>query len=323
MSRREKPRKKRSKKKLAYGVIAVAFILAFFLVYSFLHSSPPEVAIVDQLSSIPGQQNPQFVNACINILNEGGLTWAYHKGEEVTVDFYRKLPSYGTSLIILRVHSAIMQTAKGIVSVLGLFTSEHYSVEAAKKYPEDVNDQRLVEAFFSEEERQQGISYFGIVPSFIEKSMEGTFKNTIIIMMGCEGLGYINPSTHTRENYTDMADAFVKKGAKVYIGWDAPVSVNHTDQATVYLLQRLISHERTIKEAVDQTNYEIGSDPTYNSTLQYYPDTLEVQNYTIPNLESKLTLNVACTSPTPMILPRFKRPCIKHICVCDLSIPQS
>lgn len=294
MSRRGKPRKKRSRKKLAYGIIIVAFILTFFLVYSFLHSSPPEVAIVDQLSSIPGQQNQTFVNACINILEEGGLTWAYHKGEEVTVNFYRKLPSYGTSLIILRVHSAIMKTAEGIVSVLGLFTSERYSPEAAQKYSEEIlaDPPRLVRAFFTE----GGEEYFGIVPSFINKSMEGKFKDTVIIMMGCEGLGYMN--NLTRVTYTDMADAFIRKGAEVYIGWDAPVSVNHTDQATVNLLQSLILHKRTIKEAVDQTNYDVGSDPTYNSTLQYYPDTPEVQNYIIPNIKTSLTMNVIYTSPT-------------------------
>jgi len=301
MSKRRKQRK--SRKKLAYGIIAVILILAVsFLAYSFLPSSPPQVAIVDQLSSIPGQQNPTFVNTCTSILEGSGLTWAYYNGTKVTVNFYRKLPSYGTSLIILRVHSAIMKTAEGIVSILGLFTSERYSSEAAEKYPEDVDDHRLVEAFFSDEERQQGISYFGIVPSFINKSMEGKFKDTIIIMMGCEGLGYEG------QEYSDMAEAFVAKGAKVYIGWNGPVSINHTDLATVHLLQSLISDKRRIKEAVDQTNYDVGQDPTYNSTLNYYPGTPDVENYAIPNLKGTLTMNVAYPSPAlrPKTLTKSK-----------------
>jgi len=295
MNGREKPRKMRSRKRLAYGVIALVFILAFFLAYSSLHSSPPKVAIVDHLSFYPEQRNQTFVDASINILDEGGLTWAYHNGTEVTVDFYRKLPRYGTSLIILRVHSAIMKTENGTISILGLFTSELYSEEAARKYRDDVLNNRLVIAFFTLE----GKEYFGIVPEFIEKSMEGRFDDTIIIMMGCEGLGYINARTHTQVAYIDMAEAFVKKGAKVYISWDGPVSMDHTDQATVHLLQSLIPKKRTIREAVEQTNYDVGPDPIYNSTLKYHPNTAEIGNYTIPNLKDVLTLNIiAYASPT-------------------------
>jgi len=288
MSRGRKPRKKRSKKKLAYGVIAVVFILACFLVYFSLHSSPPKVAIVDHLSFFPEQRNQAFVNTCINILEEGGLTWAYHKGEEVTVNFYRHLPSRGTTLIILRVHSAIMRTENETISVLGLFTSERYSDEAARKYRNDVLNNRLVMAFFPGEDEK----YFGIVPEFVEKSMEGKFKDTIIVMMGCEGLGYDGVT------YTDMAEAFIKKGAKVYISWDGPVSINHTDRATVQLLQSLILHGRTIKQAVTETMEEIGPDSTYNSKLPYYPKIPEVENYIIMNLESSLIMNVPYTSPT-------------------------
>lgn len=307
MSGRRKPRKRRSRKRLAYGIIAVTFILACFLAYFSLHSSPPSVAIVDHLGFFPEQRNQTFVNTCINILDEGGLTWAYHNGTEVTVNFYRKLPSYGTSLIVLRVHSAIMRVEGTEIPILGLFTSERYlgAEDAAKKYPEDVANERLVEAFFTPEERAQGISYLGIVPKFVKESMKGRFKDTIIIMMGCEGLS---------KTVTDMAEAFDEKGAKVYISWDGPVGLNHTDKATVHLLQSLILQKRTVREAVEKTRDEVGKDPTFNSTLQHYPNTPDVGNYTIPNLESKLTMNVAYTSSTPKVLSRSKRVRIKHVC---------
>lgn len=291
---RRKPRKKGSRKRLAYGVIAVACIFAFFLFYLSPRSSSPEVAIVDHLSFFPEQRNPTFVDACKNILKEGGLSWTYYKGEVVTVNFYRNLPSCGTSLIILRVHSAIMRTETGTVSLLGLFTSERYSDEAARKYRDDVLNDRLVKAFFSEGSEEY---FFGIVPKFVEESMKGEFRDTIIIMMGCEGLGYANESTGVRVPYTAMAQAFINKGAKVYIGWDGPIGIDHTDQATVHLLQSLILHKRTIKQAVTETRETVGQDPTYNSTLQYYPETSEAENYTIPNLDS-LIMNVFYASPT-------------------------
>jgi len=285
---RRKLERRRSRKRLAYGVVIVVSILACFFVYFSLSSSPPDVAIVDHLSFFPDQCNQTFVDTCKTILEEGGLTWAYHKGEEVTVNFYRNLPSCGTRIIILRVHSAIMRTETGIISILGLFTSERYSVEAAKKYREDVLDDRLVKAFFTEGAEE----YFGIVPKFVEESMKGEFKNTVIIMMGCEGLGY------EELTYTAMAEAFIKKGAKVYISWDGSISLDHTDQATVHLLQSLILHKRTIEGAATETMEIVGKDPTYNSTLKYYPKTAEAGNYTIPNLKSSLIMDVINTSPT-------------------------
>jgi hypothetical protein len=285
---RRKPERRRSRKRVAYGVLIVVSILACFFIYFSLSSSPPDVAIVDHLSFFPEQRNPTFVDTCKIILEEEGLTWAYHKGEEVTVNFYRNLPSWGTRIIILRVHSAIMRTETGIISILGLFTSERYSDEAAKKYREDVLDDRLVKAFFTEGAEE----YFGIVPKFVEESMKGEFKNTVIVMMGCEGLGY------EELTYTDMAEAFIKKGAKVYISWDGSISLDHTDQATVQLLQSLILRKRTIDGAVTETMEIVGKDPTYNSTLRYYPETAEAGNYAIPNLKSSLIMNVINTSRT-------------------------
>ena len=282
---RRKPAKRR-RKRLVYGVVIIVSILTCFFVYFSLSSSPPEAAIVDHLSFFPDQRNPTFVDTCETIFEEGGLTWDYHRGEEVTVEFYRNLPSCGTRIIILRVHSAIMKTETGVISILGLFTSERYSDEAARKYREDVLDDRLVKAYFTEGEEE----YFGIVPKFVEESMKGEFKNTIIVMMGCEGLGYEGLT------YTDMAEAFIKKGARVYISWDGSISLDHTDKATIHLLQSLILSKRTIDGAVTETMEVVGKDPTYQSTLQYYPRTTEVGSHTISNPKSNMIMNIVNTS---------------------------
>ena len=178
-----------------------------------------------------------------------------------------------------------MKTSEGIISILGLFTSEHYygPVDAYAKYPVDVEDDRLVRAFFAWGE---GKEYYGVVPRFIEKSMKGEFENAIVIMMGCEGIGYIDTGTGARRAYTDMAEAFVKRGAKVYISWDRPISVDDTDQATIQLLQSLIQEKQTIREALE----EISPDPAYNSRLRFYPD--GAGDYRIPGVSGGLTSGV-------------------------------
>ena len=88
--------------------------------------------------------------------------------------------------------------------------------------------------------------------------MIGNFKDTVIIMMGCEGL-----------NYTSMAKELRQRGAKVYIGWTGPVSILHTDQSTIRLLQNLLQENQTIREAVQEISPELW--PTGWSKLDYYP----------------------------------------------------
>jgi hypothetical protein len=91
--------------------------------------------------------------------------------------------------------------------------------------------------------------------------MEGTFNDTTIISMGCDGL-----------KQTTMAEAFIEKGARAYVSWNGSVSVDHTDQATECLLRHLITERQTVDEAVKQTMNEVGPDPTDNSILMFYPD---------------------------------------------------
>ncbi|MFQ5999301.1 MAG: hypothetical protein ACE5J6_00850 [Candidatus Bathyarchaeia archaeon] len=251
MSRRKRRGKEKSRKKLAYGVIAVTFIL-ILLAYFFFHqsnpTSQPKAAIVDHLSR--HELNQTFVQKSRTILKEAGFDVDYYGWEKLAdVNYYKSLFKKSYDLFVLRVHSAV--TIIHGEETVGLFTWERYSDYLARtKYRDDVMYNRLVQAFFQNETDV----YFGITHKFVEKY--GEFQNTVIIMMGCNGL-----------TYTSMAEAFVKKGAKVYISWNELVGVDHSDRATVHLLQSLLLENRTIKEAVE----EIGRDPTWNSSMGYYP----------------------------------------------------
>jgi hypothetical protein len=294
MKNRKKPKGTKAeirayKKRLQYvaAIVTVAIlvtIIAFssFLIYSYLNPSPNQntnsttqlkTAIVDHLSlTVPNQT---FIQTATNILETANYTVDYYPGEEVNVEFYRNLPTHGYDLIVLRVHSTFSDES------VVLFTSERYSLN---KYEYEQLIDRVGAVAYSREESEKGIAYFGILPKFVKYSMKQTFDNTTIIMMGCDGL-----------MYTPMAEAFVKKGAKVYIGWNGPVSASHTDQATTQLLQHLITEKQTIKQAVENTKNEVGPDPADGSILLYYPNTL-VDNYIIPNVASNLILNDAAIS---------------------------
>jgi len=109
---------------------------------------------------------------------------------------------------------------------------------------------------------------FGITPKFVraegvvghDRDMEGTFDDTVIIMMGCSGIAL-----------PDLAEAFVDKGASVYLAWHRSVELYYVDEATPYLIRQLCSEKLTIEEAVDSTMAVKGADPEYGAVLEYYP----------------------------------------------------
>lgn len=275
-------RRKRHKgkiRKLLYGITAVALVFLCLLTYSFLHSPSQtninqgfsyKAAIVDHLSLF--EPNPTFNQTASTILEEAGFTVDYYPAEKVTVESYRNLPSHDYGLIILRVHSAIDPKT----TALALFTSELYNKN-------DHYFEQLAGQVGGAQISQGDHIYFGVGPLFVLQCVKGSFHNTIIIMMSCNGL-----------TYTQMAEAFIKKGAKAYISWSDSVLASHTDKATIHLLQHLITEKQTIKKAVSETMEEVGPDPESGSILQYYPDSVDY--YIIPNSASKLILNEATIS---------------------------
>jgi len=276
----KKPSKKPYRRKLIYGVIVVVAVILGFLVYSSSQRPPNKpsnnfpfkAGIIDQLGKETGPTPPfypnnTFINATKNMLETYGFKVDYHESEDVTVNFYRSLPTRGYGLIIFRVHSAIIQ---GLDQSVGLFTSEPYGSENPYPYV------GLVKAFYNESSSER---YFGIAPRFIEVSMDGSFENTIVILMGCNGL-----------TYDTTAEAFVNRGAKVCIGWNGLVSAHHTDRATEYLIQRLVVNRWTVENAVEATNATIGPDLAYESELEYYPPA--GGNFAIPFGVSSFSLRI-------------------------------
>jgi len=250
---------------MSLTAIAIIFVSSF-AVYRSIKSMPAQAvgsvlkaAIVDQLSlSIPNQT---FVQAAKDMLTKAGYAVDYYSGEEVTVEFYRKLATYGYKLIILRVHSALGSRGD---PPLALFTSELYSTS---KYLTDQLYGRVTMVVFDPEVYGDSNPYFGITPDFIRYSVDGKFNDAVIIMMGCNGIPYLG--SHLR--YIGMAKAFIDKGAKVYIGWSGPVLGSHSDAATMCLLHKLLVEKQWVRRAVEETMREVGLDPMYRSQLQFYP----------------------------------------------------
>ncbi|MFC1864611.1 hypothetical protein ACFLYG_02145 [Chloroflexota bacterium] len=218
------------------------------------HSGVLKAAIIDQLYTL--KPNEIFITQVSQQLQNCGFEVDIYQGEEVTVDLYRKLPSYDYKLIIFRAHSASL----GWITSIGqkaaktcLFSGEPYS---QRKHVIEQLAERVVIAKLI----VQDLYFFGVKSEFITETMEGKFPDTAIIMMGCSTL-YIE----------DMAQAFVEKGASSYIGWDAEVSLDHMDEASTYLVKQLCQAGVTIEESVRSANKVLGPDPKYGATLKYFP----------------------------------------------------
>lgn len=216
-------------------------------------SSLRTAVIVDQLSLT--QPNPDFIAAASATLARAGYRVDYVPGERVTVEFYRKLPSRGYDIVILRVHSGIttevsLESGERVEKeYVSLFTGEPYRPD---KYREEQLN-RLGRALYYE----GADPLFGIGPAFIEESMEGDFQGALIIMMGCDGL---------RSRRT--AEAFLARGASAFVSWSKPVSAAHTDMATERLLEAILEEGLDVREAVARTAAEVGPDPSYKAELR-------------------------------------------------------
>ncbi len=243
---------------IAIGISCLSLLLLSLILYSSARSPicalgqiPAKAAIVDHLSiSWP---NPAFVKECTALLRTAGYDVDYYKGDEVTVELYRHLPAHGYKLIILRTHSTYIHKYLS----LAMFTSETYS---KNRYVYEQLRNRVASGFV--EPLQEGDPrYLVVTDKFVRYSMEGSFDDAIIVMMGCRGINKC------------AATAFIGKGASVYVGWDGLVSARRTDLATIRFFEHFLAEKQTVAEAVSKTMKEIGIDSKHQSQLLFWPTT--------------------------------------------------
>jgi hypothetical protein len=239
LGKEREARKLKLNRKWLYAIVLAVIIISSALIYFFVYSPRDQqfqlkAVIIDQVQIT--YINEDLVKFIENMLTFANYTVDYFGGEQVTVEFYRNLPSHGYSLIIMRTHSRPMAICTGEPYEKSKYTSEQLTGE-------------LVQTFVGDG------TYFGITASFV-RNMRGRFRNTIILNMGCDAL-----------SETKIAEAFIEKGAKAYIGWKQSVLASHTDQATIHLLIHLIMERKTISQAVTETMTEMGPYPI----LDYYP----------------------------------------------------
>ena len=239
---------------------AIAAVAGFAFWPSDTSPARPKAVIIDQLAIT--DPNPDFVNAAGTRLQDAGYAVDYYRSDEVTVDFYRDLPTHGYKLIVIRSHASQKvferdpATDRAIEKDgVALFTNERYS---DLTHTDDQRDYRLGIGSYP----QLAITdkYFLIGPAFVQSSMNGAFHDGTIVLMGCGGL-----------STTGLAQAFQRRGVTQFISWDTLVTAAHTDAATTALLSHLVTDGLPAADAVAKTMAEVGPDPSYGSRLLAFP----------------------------------------------------
>jgi hypothetical protein len=217
-------------------------------------NAPEKAAIIDQLYIL--EPNQSFNEKASQLLASYGFTVDLWQGNEITVDFYRKLPAMGYKLIIFRVHSGLLMDIKGgkakALDTTYIFTAENYTT--VKYIPDQLTD-KVSNAMMSDD-----IPLVFAVNSAFIKGASGRFADTVVILMGCESY-----------YYDDMPAAFIQKGASAYIGWNTVVSLDYVDKAVLNLLGNLCIGNMTLTDGISQTMADQGKDPSFGSYLKYYP----------------------------------------------------
>lgn len=208
------------------------------------------------------------------MLQHAGFRVDYYPPNAIDVNLYERLPQLGYKIILVRSHSTglvgTVNDTTGAVSTSGslisLFTDESYNVDqhVAEQLDRTLDVVRIAQPVpgatagpgVTSVVAPQIQKYFGITPAFIAAHASGHFAGTVVLLMGCEAM-----------SRPDMARTLRSRGATAVIGWDGPVTPEHTDQATLVVLQALLTNGLDAKAAVDATMRQLGKDPVYGASL--------------------------------------------------------
>ena len=215
-----------------------------------------KAVIIDQLyDEFP---NEFFHKHAVDYLNQGGYDVDVVTTKDITVDFYKKLPSMNYEYIVMRTHSMVIY---GDNPSSWIFTGEKYT---ESKYIQDQLSGHLspgvpfliraAEDMGLEEARKHRL--FMIGDKLINDLMVGEFPNSVVLIGGCDSL-----------SHTFLADAFMGRGASAVLGWDGLVDLQNNDTVILRFLKDVMIDNKLVEEAVSDVMGDYNNKLYYTSRL--------------------------------------------------------
>ena len=224
-----------------------------------LSQSIRKAAILDQLyDDFP---NESFQNKATEYLEAAGYQVDLYTTDEITVDFYKKLPLMNYEFIVLRTHGG-PGLEGGSTTIT---TGEKFRKNIHLK--EILNEQigasipiiRMTEIKGQSDEVILENSYFDINSKLVDNAMEGRFSDTVLVIGGCSAL-----------NSTVLAESFVSRGVSSVVGWNGLVGDKDNDRITLEFLKEVLVNDIEIDDAVDLVMSNYRNSIEQDSTLIHY-----------------------------------------------------
>ena len=269
-------------------IVGFSFLIAFAVQenlaenQSYSSNGAPRAAILDQLyDDIP---NKDFQEKATQYLKDAGYDVDLFTTEQLTVDFYKKLPKMNYEFIVVRSH-AIGSDGPDY------FEKEPVSIFTGEKYADDkyIQEQLFgqlgkgapymssqVEVSVDLSGLNQTTSnevvaesswrlldttnpYFLVGSKYVNELMEGSFPNSVIVLGGCSTLS--NPS---------LAKSLVNRGASSVVGWDRLIGSTKNDQVVLAFLESVLTNDMEVDKAVQFVNEKFSLDSESSPTFSYY-----------------------------------------------------
>jgi len=241
---------------ISLGIITSSFVFENWNQYS--SQSIKKAAILDQLyEDFP---NEAFQNKATEYLEAAGYQVELYTTDEITVDFYKELPSLNYEFIVLRTHGG-----PGEGGSTTLTTGEKFRENVHLK--EILNEQigasipiiRMAEIEGQPKEVIRENSYFDINSKLVDNAMEGQFSDTVLVIGGCSAL-----------NSTMLAESFVSRGVSSVVGWNGLVGDKDNDRITLEFLKEVLVNKIEIDDAVGLVMNNYRNSIEKDSTLLHY-----------------------------------------------------
>ena len=229
------------------------------------NSEISRAAIIDQLHN--DKPNPAYQKNVTSYLTSAGYDVDLFTTDDITVNFYKKLPSMNYEFIVIRSHSLGDGTVEESAS---LFTGEIYRKDRYmdEQYADQIG--KGVPYLPEEVERLGGWealrdeTYFVVGSKLVDELMVGTFPDSIIVLGGCE----------TTEK-TTLANSLLQRGASEIIGWDGLVTSENNDEVIMQVLKETLINNVDIKLAVKSTMEKFDQKLSTQAKLVYFSTSIE------------------------------------------------
>jgi len=218
-----------------------------------------KAVIIDQLhQDFP---NESFQENATKILTEGGYEVDLFTTADVTIDFYKELPSMDYEFIVVRSHSLAIYGDK---PSSWIFTGEkydpgRYSQEQLSGILSPGVPFRQGQISEMTQGDAKGERLFMIGSKMVDKMMDGKFPASVIILGGCDTM-----------SHAYLAEALVNRGASSVVGWNGLVELRDNDAVMLSLLDDIFNENLEMDDAVEKVMQDYDGKTYYGTKLKHF-----------------------------------------------------